>query len=421
MEKENKNKLKNKIITISGEPVTGKGTTVKALTDKLIKRGYKEEDVHVIITGHEFRDLFFVLLDFISHLEDEKKLMELSEKEEIAAILEDPEYRIKLLSTIAKLQSRKITVSPDITIEQANNMPELADLRSLVDTMIDKKVAKLGEEINQSERPNEVWIIDSRLAFQNIPDSFSVRLTCMPHVAGKRLIGDNTRGKEDSNYESIQDAIAQREKRRLGEIARYKERYNVDLTDEKNYDLVIDTSFSTVDDISDTILQCLDRCIDGEYFPKRWASPKIMLPLQSERDTLYPSLYGYSIDDMSKIIGDNGYDCNYPLEVYEIDGIKYIREGHHRNFAMAYLGHTLIPYDVLRDTDYDEEGQKEIRSKAPNDEYLFRCMQSHDWIIEKGDQKRENNKELQFSYKEVYPELWDRLYGKIVENRDISD
>lgn len=419
MEKENK--IKNKIITISGEPVTGKGTTVKDLTDKLIKRGYKEDDVHVIITGHEFRDLFFVLLDFISHLEDEKKLMELSEKDEIAAILEDSEYRIKLLSTIAKLQSKGITVSPNITIEQANNMPELTELRSLVDTIIDKKTAKLGEEINQSERPNDVWIIDSRLAFQNIPDSFSVRLTCMPYVAGKRLIGDNTRGKEDSNYENLQAAISQREKRRLGEIARYKERYKVDLTDEKNYDLVIDTSFSTVDDISNTILQCLDRCINEEYFPKRWAAPKMMLPLQGERETLFPSLCGYSIDDMSKSIRDNGYDCNYPLEVYEVDGIKYIREGHHRNFAMGYLGHTLIPYDVLRDTDYDEEKRKEITNRVPNGKYLFECMTGHEWIIEIGDRKRENNKDLKFSYKEVYPELYDRLYGEIVENRDISD
>ena len=44
--------IKNKIITLSGQPVSGKGTVVKALKEKLKKRGYKEEDIHVISTGN---------------------------------------------------------------------------------------------------------------------------------------------------------------------------------------------------------------------------------------------------------------------------------------------------------------------------------------------------------------------------------
>ena len=46
--------IKNKIITISGEPVSGKGTVVKLLVEKYQKMGY---NVHVIETGKVFREL----------------------------------------------------------------------------------------------------------------------------------------------------------------------------------------------------------------------------------------------------------------------------------------------------------------------------------------------------------------------------
>ena len=45
------------------------------------------------------------------------------------------------------------------------------------DTLIDEGIKRTGEEINSVNRPDEIWIVDSRLAFSNIPDAFSVRLT----------------------------------------------------------------------------------------------------------------------------------------------------------------------------------------------------------------------------------------------------
>lgn len=413
---EGENKIKNKIITISGEPVTGKGTTVKALQEKLVQKGYKEDNIHIIITGHEFRKLFFVLLDFISHIEDEELLKQLSEKEEIKAILEDPVYRIKFISVVAKLKSQKMSISSDITIEQANNIPELAELRTLVDTMVDENVEKLGKEINQIDRPDEVWIIDSRLAFQNIPDSFSVRLTCMPHIAGKRLMGDNTRGKEDSSYESLEIAIEQREKRKEGEVRRYKERYGVDLTDEDNYDLVIDTSFATVDDISNTILLCLDRYVAEKEFPRNWTSPKMLLPRQGERDTLGESLIGYSIEDMRKIIKEEGYNIDYPIDIIEVDGIKYIIEGHHRSFASGNIGLTLVPYVLVGKDDELKELYSRKYGKNTPKTLITRCGNrlkhyaiSHEWILEGKTGER-------FSYRDAYPGIFEKFEQYEAEN-----
>ena len=61
MEK-NKN-MKNMIITLSGQPVAGKGTAVKALVKKLENNGYKKENIHVIETGHEFRKYFNKIIE----------------------------------------------------------------------------------------------------------------------------------------------------------------------------------------------------------------------------------------------------------------------------------------------------------------------------------------------------------------------
>lgn len=87
------------------------------------------------------------------------------------------------------------------------------------------------------------------------------------------------RGEEDK-YTSIEEAKEEREERRISEIEKYKERYGVDLENPENYDLIIDTSYSNVEDIANTILECERYYEKGEKFGKTWGSPKIFLPLQ---------------------------------------------------------------------------------------------------------------------------------------------
>lgn len=262
---------KNKIITISGQPVTGKGTTVKKIIETLKKQGYLEENIHVIATGHEFRDYFNAIFDFIRDYNNPEKMVKLQENECLKLFFEKKEYRDILMDTMIKLQQNQVDIS-NLTIEHANNLKEFSELRKLIDGIIDQGIAEKGKQINMAERPDEIWIIDSRLAFHNIPESFSVRLISDPRIAAERLFNDQSRGKEDSKYSSIEEAYEAREKRRIGEQTRYLKRYGVDLEDENNYDLIIDTSYSTVEDISSTILTCLDYYIEGKPFTKKWNS-----------------------------------------------------------------------------------------------------------------------------------------------------
>ena len=186
----------------------------------------------------------------------------IKEREEIKKFFNCEEYRKVLSKTIANLIKSKTDVT-NFSIEDANNREDFVEIRSIVDTLIDEGMKERGKQINKEIHPDEIWIIDSRLAFNNIPESFSIRLTTNPKIAGERLFNDKTRGKEDSNYKDIKEAIEEREKRRVGENKRYMERYKVDLTDENNYQLIIDTSYSTPTDISHTILECL-KCYEKD-------------------------------------------------------------------------------------------------------------------------------------------------------------
>ena len=111
----------------------------------------------------------------------------------------------------------------------------------------------MGREINSEERPNDVYIIDSRLAWHNIPESYAVRVTVDEEIAGQRVFNDQTRGSEDS-YETLEEAIEKTRQRKLGEIERYKDRYGVDLADPKNYDLIVDSSNLTPEELANIII-----------------------------------------------------------------------------------------------------------------------------------------------------------------------
>ncbi len=394
-------KIRNKIIALSGQPVTGKGTTTKALIEKLKEDGYKAENIHVISTGNEFRRYFNILIDFIRNLNNDEKIKELSETKEMKDIMSSLERRLHFINTISKIKNSDIDLE-NFSIEQANNLDKLKEIRSIIDTLIDEGIKKKGIEINSVNNPDEIWIVDSRLAFSNIPDAFSVRLTATPEVAAKRLFNDSTRGKEDSSYKSLEEAKTAREKRRMGEQERYKERYGVDLEDPNNYDLIIDTSFASIDDTADVILDCLEHYVENKPFTKNWTTPKELLPMQGIRET-DGRAEEYTLDEMVEIINKNGFLADKPIEVVEASGYKGIIEGHHRNFACAILGKTLIPYEVIaKDDEKIPYGGGTARQRI--DSLNLTNLFDHEVLFEENGEK--------FSYNSVYPGIYNRLREK---------
>ena len=135
--------IKNKIIAISGEPVSGKGTVVKGLVTQLIKDGYEEENIHVISTGKEFRNYFKEIINFIIKANNSENLEEFKKNEKIKQILENREYRKALIEKIDLIK---------LDIADINESQLFSEMRKVVDYLIDNDMKKTGENINKEKR-----------------------------------------------------------------------------------------------------------------------------------------------------------------------------------------------------------------------------------------------------------------------------
>lgn len=336
--------IKNRIITMSGDPGSGKSTIIGQLKKDYEEKGYK---VHIISVGAVFREL---------------------------------------------AKERGMTVG---------EFNELASKQENIDRLIDSKVAQKAEEIISKERPNEVFIFDSRLAaFLNIEGAINVRTTVESKIAGQRIFGDPKRGEEDK-YSSLEEAIKETELRTKCERERFIRIYGYDIQDAEKYNLVIDTSYSTIEDITQLIEQCLELELQGEKYSKDWTSPKKLLPLQNERQTIS------HLEEVIKVIEQIIYDPVAKIEIIEVEGRKYIIDGHHRNFARAFIGKSLVPYDVIARE--NEELPKDCGNTAKE---RAKSLSRGDLLGHESffDIKDENGKIIEyFSYNQVYPGIYKEL------------
>lgn len=112
-----------------------------------------------------------------------------------------------------------------------------------IDREIDDYVMMLG-------RQKDDFVIDSRLAFHFIPDSIKVFLKCAPGVAAERIARDvrEHRRAVESEIASVEDALGAIQRRRESERKRYQEYYGVDIEDESQFDIVIDTSDFSIEE-----------------------------------------------------------------------------------------------------------------------------------------------------------------------------
>lgn len=66
-----------RIISISGNPVSGKSTVVKKMIEKLKEKGFSDENIHLISTGKMFRENFNKIMNLISNIDNEEKMKDI--------------------------------------------------------------------------------------------------------------------------------------------------------------------------------------------------------------------------------------------------------------------------------------------------------------------------------------------------------
>lgn len=162
-----------------------------------------------------------------------------SGKSTVGAILKD-RFRAEIIS-IGKIQRQMAADMGMDTCEfnrYQENHPEF-------DKVLDGKLAEY-------EKTDGNFIFDSRMAWHFTPSAFSVYLKCDPTEAAKRVAAA---ARKDESYNSEQEAADKLTLRREREKKRYYDFYGVDITDMDNYDLVVDTTDKTPEEVAEAIAQ----------------------------------------------------------------------------------------------------------------------------------------------------------------------
>ncbi len=109
-----------------------------------------------------------------------------------------------------------------------------------IDAEIDKRTQELGQK-------KDNFVMDSRLAFLFIPSSFKVFLDIDTREAGKRIWKEKRESERENT--TLNKTVKNLQKRLKTEVRDFKERYQIDYTNPKNFDAVIHTTHRSIPEI----------------------------------------------------------------------------------------------------------------------------------------------------------------------------
>lgn len=142
---------------------------------------------------------------------------------------------------------RKIAADRGITLQE---LSKIAENDPSIDEQMDTVIAEIGQR-------EDNLIVDSRLAWHFIPNSFKIKLVVTSLEAARRVINDGTRHLE--KYKDVDDAAFGLKERRKSEVSRFKEYYGIDIKDDNNFDIVVDTNSKTIEEVGDIVLEALKK------------------------------------------------------------------------------------------------------------------------------------------------------------------
>ena len=183
-----------------------------------------------------------------------------SGKSTICGIL-NKEYGFEIFST--GTINREFARSLGITTLELN---ERLKTDPGLDKQIDGTVTRLS-----IEKKDEKLIFDSRMAWHFAKNTFKIFLTIEPMEAAVRVM-KNQRGCEE-HYENVDEACAKLIERSRVERDRFVDIYGVDYYDYNNFNIVIDTTSRTPDEVVALIMENLEAYSKDQT---SFVSPKVM-------------------------------------------------------------------------------------------------------------------------------------------------
>ena len=184
------------------------------------------------------------------------------------------------------------------------------------DHYVDDTMAELG-------RTDEKIIFDSRMAWHFVPSSFKIYLYVDVDTATERIFNDT--GRVSESYTDKATARQEIIDRRKSELLRYQNFYYCNLDDYNNYDLIIDTSYATKDEVNELVYNSFKAFDEGKEYTKIWLSPKSLI-----------------------IKGGVENDDDDRLVINKIDGQFIVEKGANRVKKALENRQTLVAVDVVK-------------------------------------------------------------------------
>lgn len=143
--------------------------------------------------------------------------------------------------SIGQIQ-RSLAVKYNMNILAFNKYMEI---HPEIDEEIDSELTLIG-------RRDEDMVLDSRMAWHFVPDTFKVYLTVDPNEAARRVVNDKRGAVE--KYKSPEVARLSLIERKKSENLRYITKYGVDCSNPDNYDLILDATAISPTEVAEAII-----------------------------------------------------------------------------------------------------------------------------------------------------------------------
>jgi len=141
----------------------------------------------------------------------------------------------------------------------------LAEYNKLGETDIntDQEVDEYQRELGKKE---DNFVIEGRTSWYLIPHSLKIYLDVDSEEGAKRIFGSlqhkNNRN-EGNNLKTWQDVLASNKERMASDIKRYRQYYNIDVYDKKNYDFCLDTTNLTPKEVFSAVFKVVQERLDN--------------------------------------------------------------------------------------------------------------------------------------------------------------
>jgi len=195
-----------------------------------------------------------------------------------------------------------------------------------IDQYIDQKLIDINEA-------NETYVLDSRLGWHFVNKSFKIYVMAMDEVAASRVLKDSSRIGEP-NAKDLQGKILELRERREIENTRFENIYGIRPSIFQDFDIIIDTSTATIEQITALVLDLYKKHCSHEPYERIWLSPIRLLPTKNLKVT-----------SVREAIDCVLYERNF-----------FIINGHEKVIQLISENIQLIPVKILgKNEDYIDE------------------------------------------------------------------